>query len=111
VGALIAFRTLQAVGGGGMLPLAFGIVTDQFYAQRAIELFTSVGPLDSIVGPNLGGYVHEHWTSRDLFFINVPIGLVAFVVLAFSSTTGNLRLGASIWTRSVWACTRAPSDY
>ena len=43
---------------------------------QTIGLFTSVLPLGSIVGPNLGGFILEHWTWREMFIVNVPIGVV-----------------------------------
>jgi EmrB/QacA subfamily drug resistance transporter len=78
VGSLIAFRALQAVGGGGLMPSAVGIVSDQYgkHRARAIGLLSSVLPIGGIIGPNLGGFILEHWTWRELFFINVPIGIV-----------------------------------
>jgi EmrB/QacA subfamily drug resistance transporter len=78
IGWLIAFRALQAVGGGGLMPSAVGIVSDQFAERRAqaIGLFTSVFPIGGIIGPNLGGYLLAHWSWRSLFLINVPLGIV-----------------------------------
>src|ERR687885_207394 len=81
IGALIAFRALQALGGGGLMPSAVGIVSDQFAERRAqaIGLFTSVFPIGGIIGPNLGGYLLHNWSWRELFFVNVPLGLVVLV--------------------------------
>jgi MFS family permease len=61
------------------MPSAGGISSDQYqkHRARAIGLFSSVFPIGGIVGPNLGGYILEHWRRRELFFINVPIGIVA----------------------------------
>jgi MFS family permease len=77
IGALIAARVIQAIGGGGLMPSAIGIISDQYqkHRARAIGLFSSVFPIGGIIGPNLGGYILEHWTWRELFFINVPIGI------------------------------------
>jgi EmrB/QacA subfamily drug resistance transporter len=81
IGLLIAFRALQAVGGGGLLPSAIGLISDQYqkHRQQAIGLLSSVLPIGGIIGPNLGGYILEHWTWREIFFINVPIGAAVFV--------------------------------
>jgi EmrB/QacA subfamily drug resistance transporter len=80
---LIACRVLQALGGGGFLPSAAGIVAREFpnNRDRMIGLFSSIFPLGGIIGPNLGGFVVEHWSWREVFLINVPIGIVVFVVL------------------------------
>src|SRR5918911_2924869 len=78
VGLLIFFRAIQALGGGGLMPSAVGILRDPFCEPpaQAIGLFTSVFPLGGIIGPNLGGYILHHWSWRELFFINLPIGLL-----------------------------------
>ena len=90
---LIPARVLQAVGGGGLMPSAVGVVSDQYRNRRAqaIGLFTSVFPVGGIVGPNLGGFILEHWTWRDLFFINLPIGVVVLVGVALLLESSNER--------------------
>jgi EmrB/QacA subfamily drug resistance transporter len=81
---LIAARALQAVGGGGLMPSAVGLVSDQYRERRAqaIGLFASVFPIGGILGPNLGGLILQHWTWREMFFINLPIGIVSFLGVA-----------------------------
>ncbi len=81
---LVAARAVQAVGGGGLMPSAVGMVSDQYRERRAqaIGLFTSVFPIGAILGPNLGGFILEHWTWREMFFVNVPIGIAALVGVA-----------------------------
>ena len=80
---LIAFRVLQALGGGGILPSAAGIVAREFPDNRArmIGLFSSIFPIGGIVGPNLGGLIVQHWSWREVFLINVPIGALVLLVL------------------------------
>jgi EmrB/QacA subfamily drug resistance transporter len=82
---LIGCRVLQALGGGGFLPSAAGIVAREFpnNRDRMIGLFSSIFPLGGIIGPNLGGFIVEHWSWREVFLINVPIGIVVFVILLF----------------------------
>jgi EmrB/QacA subfamily drug resistance transporter len=99
IGWLIAFRALQALGGGGLMPSAVGIVADQFGRRRAqaIGLFTSVFPIGGIIGPNLGGYVLHNWSWRELFFLNVPLGIavligVYFLLAESPRTAGPLRV-------------------
>ena len=81
IGFLIAARALQAIGGGGLMPSAVGVISDTYREHRAQArgLFTSVLPIGGIVGPNLGGFILEHWTWRDMFFINLPIGVIVFI--------------------------------
>src|SRR5204862_432493 len=66
---------------GGLMPSAVGVVSDQFGRRRAqaTGLFTSVFPIGGIIGPNLGGYILHQWGWRELFFINVPIGVLVLV--------------------------------
>jgi EmrB/QacA subfamily drug resistance transporter len=75
---LIVARMIQATGGGGLVPSAVGIVADQFRHRRAqaVGLFTSVMPMGGIIGPNLGGFILLHWSWREMFFINVPLGVL-----------------------------------
>ncbi len=77
IGWLIAFRALQALGGGGLMPSAVGIVSDQFADRRpqALGILTSVFPIGGIIGPNLGGYLLANFGWRSLFLIDVPIGI------------------------------------
>jgi EmrB/QacA subfamily drug resistance transporter len=83
--SLVAFRFLQGVGGASFLPTAAGIVSDQFpeSRERAIGLFTSIFPIGSIIGPNLGGWIVSRYSWRYIFYINLPIG-VGLVLLIMS---------------------------
>jgi EmrB/QacA subfamily drug resistance transporter len=93
---LIVFRAVQAVGGGGLLPSVIGLIADEYRQHRAqaIGLISSIMPIGSIVGPNLGGFLLENWTWRAMFFINVPIGIVlvlGFTFLMPGSDTSGVR--------------------
>src|SRR5579859_125314 len=85
---LIGCRVVQALGGGGFLPIAAGIVAREFPTNRdrMIGLFSSIFPLGGIIGPNLGGFIVERWSWREVFLINVPIGIVVLVVLLRQAT-------------------------
>src|SRR5438270_4936666 len=85
---LIACRILQALGGGGFLPVAAGIVAREFpkNRDRMIGLFSSIFPLGGIIGPNLGGFIVERWSWREVFLINVPIGVLVLAVLLRQGT-------------------------
>src|SRR5205823_2349288 len=80
---LILFRVLQALGGGGLMPAAAGIIAEEFpdTRPRMIGLFMSIFPVGGIVGPNVGGFIIQHASWRDIFFINLPIGIVVIAVL------------------------------
>ncbi|MCL6448140.1 MAG: MFS transporter [Armatimonadetes bacterium] len=79
---LIAARFFQALGGGGFMPSAMGIVGDHFAEDRAraIGLFTSVFPLGGIVGPALGGWLLDYTPWHTIFLINIPVGVVVLIL-------------------------------
>ena len=82
VNLLIVFRVIQAIGGGGFLPSAAGIVSDEFpeMRQRAIGLFTSIFPIGAIIGPNLGGWMVASLGWRSVFWFNVPLGALVLIL-------------------------------
>ena len=81
---LIVLRAIQAAGGAGFTPSATGIVVDHFGKERdrALGLFGSIFPIGAMIGPVFGGLFVSYWSWRGVFYVNVPIGLVA-MVLAF----------------------------
>ncbi|HET8630983.1 MAG TPA: MFS transporter [Thermomicrobiales bacterium] len=95
IGFLIGARAIQALGGGGLMPSAVGIVSDQFKERRAsaIGLFTSIFPIGGIIGPNLGGYLLQEWGWRSLFTINVPLGIVVIIGVALLLPKGEAAAG------------------
>src|SRR4051812_1752800 len=82
---LITCRILQAIGGAGFMPSAMGIIAKEFPRNRSrmIGLFSSILPLGGIIGPNLGGYIIQHWGWREVFLVNVPIGIVVIPLLVW----------------------------
>ena len=84
---LIIFRAIQGVGAGAIMPIAFAIIGDIFTpAERGKwqGLFSGVFGLASIIGPLLGGYITDTFSWHWIFYINVPLGAVALVVLFFT---------------------------
>ena len=85
MGELIAFRALQGVGGGALMANSFAIIGDLFVpAERGRwqGLFGAVFGLASVVGPLLGGFLTDNYSWRWVFYVNLPIGLVALALIA-----------------------------
>lgn len=80
---LIALRGLQAAGGAGFTPSATKIIVDNFghARDRAVGLFGSIFSIGAMIGPVFGGVFVTYGSWRDIFLVNVPIGL-AVIVLA-----------------------------
>jgi EmrB/QacA subfamily drug resistance transporter len=100
---LVAFRVIQALGGGAFMPSASGIVSDHFGRDRdkALAMFTSIFPIGGIVGPVFGGVITQNWSWRGIFFINVPIGIVLVLLGSRFIPKGIRRPTASIDVRGV----------
>lgn len=83
-GALIAFRALQAVGGSMLTPVSLSIVrttfTDAGERARALGLWSGVFGLGTACGPLLGGILVGLVGWRSVFWVNVPVGIAAFVL-------------------------------
>jgi EmrB/QacA subfamily drug resistance transporter len=82
---LIGLRAVQGIGAGGLMVGAQAIVGDIVSPRdrgRYMGYFGAVFGLASVAGPLLGGYLTQHLSWRWVFYVNVPIGLVALVVIA-----------------------------
>jgi EmrB/QacA subfamily drug resistance transporter len=84
---LIAFRVVQGLGAGAMLPLSLTVVGDVYSFQdrgKVQGFFSGVWGVSAIVGPLLGGAIVKSLTWRWVFYVNVPVGLAAAAVLVFA---------------------------
>ena len=84
MGQLVAFRALQGLGAGGLMPLAFIMIGDMLsFEQRARMqgLFSGVWGFASIVGPLLGGFLVDHLSWHWVFFVNILPALLSTLLV------------------------------
>jgi EmrB/QacA subfamily drug resistance transporter len=84
---LIIFRAIQGLGAGAVQPIAFTIVGDIFEPRQRARmqgLFSSVWGVSAIVGPALGGLITSTVGWRWVFYINVPVGVVAALLIGLA---------------------------
>jgi EmrB/QacA subfamily drug resistance transporter len=83
---IVAFRAVQGVGGAIMFPAALAIVVQTFPLHergKALAMFFGIAGGLTAVGPVLGGYLTE-WTWRAIFWVNIPVALIALVLIQVS---------------------------
>jgi DHA2 family multidrug resistance protein len=83
LGIMLSSRVLQGIAGGGLAPVAQSILVDTFPPAKrasAFALYTIVIVTAPAVGPVLGGWITDNYSWRWIFFINIPIGILAFVL-------------------------------
>ena len=95
MGELIIFRGIQGLGAGAIFPIALAVIGDIFSPQergRYQGLFGAVFGLSFIIGPFLGGFLTDNLSWHWIFYVNLPIGIVALAVMATQMpNTGNTR--------------------
>ncbi len=83
LGQLIAFRTLQGLGGGAVRPIAQAIMRETFPPEeqaQAMGLFGMIVLLGPAIGPTLGGWLTDNYSWPWIFFINLPVGAAALLL-------------------------------
>jgi EmrB/QacA subfamily drug resistance transporter len=83
---LVGFRALQGLGGALMFPAALAIVVQTFPLRergKALALFFGIAGGLTAVGPALGGFLTQ-WTWRAIFWVNIPVAIVALILISFA---------------------------
>jgi DHA2 family multidrug resistance protein len=86
LGVLIFFRVLQGAAGGALIPISQAILMETFPPNErgmAMAIFGIGAMFGPIVGPALGGWITDNMNWRWIFYINLPIGIIAMVMCAF----------------------------
>lgn len=84
---LIIFRAIQGLGAGALVPLGMTIIGDIFTLRersRMQALFGGVWGLSSVIGPLIGGFITDQLSWRWVFFINLPIGIAAAIIIGIA---------------------------
>ncbi len=85
LGAIILFRVLQGLGGGGLQPMAQAILADSFPPRQrglAFALYGITTIIAPTIGPTLGGWITDNYTWRWIFYINLPVGILALILVS-----------------------------
>jgi EmrB/QacA subfamily drug resistance transporter len=93
---LIAFRAFQGLGAAALQPIAIAIIGDLFPPRERGKwqgVSGSIYALAAILGPLAGGWITDNTSWRWVFYINVPIGIVALLVLIFLMPTLRSKVG------------------
>jgi DHA2 family multidrug resistance protein len=95
---MVAFRVLQGMCGAALVPLSQSTLLDSYPREKhgqAMAIWGMGAVVGPVLGPTLGGWLTDHYSWRWVFFINVPFGVLAFLVIsgAVSETKINRKLG------------------
>lgn len=80
---LILMRVIQGLAGGAMVPMSQAIMLETFPKEehgKAMALFGVGVIFGPIIGPTLGGWITDNWNWPWIFYVNIPVGIVAFVL-------------------------------
>jgi EmrB/QacA subfamily drug resistance transporter len=84
---LILYRAIQGIGGGALMPIVFTIIFDIFPPEKRGKmqgLFGAVFGLSSVLGPLAGAFFTDYVNWRWIFYVNLPLGVIAFIILYIS---------------------------
>jgi EmrB/QacA subfamily drug resistance transporter len=84
---LIVARAVQGLGAGALVPLAMTIIGDIYTLEQRAKmqgLFSGVWGLSSVVGPLIGGFITDQWSWRWVFYLNLPVGIAAAIIIGIA---------------------------
>ena len=84
LGFLLLFRVLQGAGGGGLQPMAQAILADTFPPEKrgvAFALYGITAVMAPTIGPTLGGWITFNYSWRWIFYINIPVGVITWLLV------------------------------
>jgi EmrB/QacA subfamily drug resistance transporter len=84
--ALVLFRAMQGLGAGCILPVAQTISADLYTMEQRAKIaavYSAVFAFSSVLGPFLGGFITDHLSWRWVFYVNLPVGILAIGLVAF----------------------------
>jgi DHA2 family multidrug resistance protein len=84
LGFLLLFRVMQGAFGGGLQPMAQSILGDSFAPEKrglAFSLYGITTICAPAIGPTLGGWITDNYSWRWIFYINVPVGILALILV------------------------------
>ncbi len=84
---LIIFRAIQGLGAGALIPLGMTIIGDIFTLEERAKMqayFSGVWGLSSVIGPLIGGFITDQLSWRWVFYINLPIGIAAALIIGLA---------------------------
>lgn len=103
---LILFRVIQGLGSGAVQPVAITIIADLYTLQKRAKMLglnSGFWGVTSVIAPLLGGFIVQHLSWHWVFYINVPIGIIAFLLVVFClkepkhNAKSKLDLQGTIW--------------
>ncbi|UKS28930.1 MFS transporter [Paenibacillus sp. HWE-109] len=102
---LLLGRGIQGIGAGGLLPLAMVIFGDTFTVEQRAKtqgIFGAVMFVPQLLGPLLGGYFTQHISWHWIFWVNIPVGIVAAILLSIGLTESRGNMKSSIdWAGAI----------
>jgi EmrB/QacA subfamily drug resistance transporter len=84
---LIIFRAIQGLGAGALIPLGMTIIGDTFTVEERAKMqayFSGVWGFSSVIGPVIGGFITDQINWRWVFFVNLPIGVIAALIIGIA---------------------------